>query len=115
APEVHAAQNVDFTLAPGRTLGIVGESGSGKSTVARCIMRLIDPTSGRVLLDGTDIAHLSRSALRPHRRNIQVVFQDPNRSLNPRWTVAESLIEGPVNFGTPRREALAEARRLLGV
>ncbi|MRX50536.1 dipeptide ABC transporter ATP-binding protein [Paracoccus sp. S-4012] len=114
-PEVHAAQNVDFTLAPGRTLGIVGESGSGKSTVARCIMRLIDPTSGRVLLDGTDIAHLSRSALRPHRRNIQVVFQDPNRSLNPRWTVAESLIEGPVNFGTPRREALDEARRLLGV
>ena len=114
-PGVRAAHGVSFTLPPSRTLGIVGESGSGKSTVARCIMRLIDPTAGRVVLDGTDIATLSRAALRPHRRALQVVFQDPNRSLNPRWTVAEALIEGPVNFGTPRDEALAEARRLLGV
>jgi len=114
-PQAHAAKNVSFTLARGRTLGIVGESGSGKSTVARCIMRLIDPTSGKVQLDGTDIAHLSRGALRPHRKKLQVVFQDPMRSLNPRWTIAESLIEGPLNYGTPRGEALAEAARLLQV
>ena len=114
-PGVKAADDVSFTLAAGRTLGIVGESGSGKSTVARCVMRLIDPTHGRVLLGGADIATLSRSQLRPHRRAIQVVFQDPYRSLNPRWTVAESLIEGPVNYGAQRTQALAEARRLLGV
>ncbi|NVP72707.1 ATP-binding cassette domain-containing protein, partial [Vibrio cholerae] len=58
---------------------------------------------------------LSRRALRPHRQKLQVVFQDPMRSLNPRWTIAESLIEGPLNYGTPRREALAEAARLMGV
>ena len=114
-PQAHAAKNVSFTLARGRTLGIVGESGSGKSTVARCIMRLIDPTSGAVKLDGADIAHLARGALRPHRKKLQVVFQDPMRSLNPRWTIAESLIEGPLNYGTPRGEALAEAARLLQV
>ena len=112
---VAAARNVSFRLGAGRTLGIVGESGSGKSTVARCVMRLIDPTSGRIMLDKADIAQLSRAQLRPHRKAIQVVFQDPYRSLNPRWTVAESLIEGPVNYGAPRAEALAEARRLLGV
>jgi peptide/nickel transport system ATP-binding protein len=78
-------------------------------------MRLIDPTSGRIMLDGTDIANLSRGALRPHRQKLQVVFQDPMRSLNPRWTIAESLIEGPLNYGTPRREALAEAARLMRV
>ncbi|TRW99350.1 ABC transporter ATP-binding protein [Paracoccus sp. M683] len=114
-PQAHAAKDVSFTLARGRTLGIVGESGSGKSTVARCIMRLIDPTSGRIELDGADIATLSRGALRPHRKKLQVVFQDPMRSLNPRWKIADSLIEGPVNYGTPRAEALAEAARLMGV
>ncbi|MFT4014214.1 MAG: ABC transporter ATP-binding protein [Paracoccus sp. (in: a-proteobacteria)] len=114
-PQAHAAKDVSFSLARGRTLGIVGESGSGKSTVARCIMRLIDPTSGAVELDGADIAHLSRGKLRPHRKKLQVVFQDPMRSLNPRWTIAESLIEGPLNYGTPRPEALAEAARLLNV
>jgi peptide/nickel transport system ATP-binding protein len=114
-PQAHAAKDVTFTLSRGQTLGIVGESGSGKSTVARCIMRLIDPTTGRILLDGTDIAGLSRGALRPHRQKLQVVFQDPMRSLNPRWTIAESLIEGPLNYGTSRRDALAEAARLMGV
>ena len=114
-PQAHAAKDVTFSLSRGRTLGIVGESGSGKSTVARCIMRLIDPTSGRILLDDADIATLSRGALRPHRRKLQVVFQDPMRSLNPRWTIGESLIEGPLNYGTTRAEALAEAARLMGV
>ena len=114
-PRAHAARDVTFALARGRTLGIVGESGSGKSTVARCVMRLIDPSSGRIVLDGHDIAPLSRGALRPHRRKLQVVFQDPMRSLNPRWTIARSLIEGPLNYGTPRAEALAEAARLMAV
>ncbi|WP_410217033.1 ABC transporter ATP-binding protein [Paracoccus sp. (in: a-proteobacteria)] len=114
-PQAHAAKDVSFSLTRGRTLGIVGESGSGKSTVARCIMRLIDPTSGQIMLDDADIATLSRSALRPHRQRLQVVFQDPMRSLNPRWTIADSLIEGPLNYGTARREALAEAARLMGV
>ncbi|QDA36440.1 ABC transporter ATP-binding protein (plasmid) [Paracoccus liaowanqingii] len=114
-PTAHAAKDVTFTLSRGQTLGIVGESGSGKSTVARCIMRLIDPTSGRILLDDTDIATLTRGGLRPHRQKLQVVFQDPMRSLNPRWTIADSLIEGPLNYGTSRKDALAEAARLMQV
>jgi peptide/nickel transport system ATP-binding protein len=112
-PATRAARDVSFAIPRGRTLGIVGESGSGKSTVARCIMRLIDPTAGTISVAGTEIATLSRAALRPHRRHIQIVFQDPYRSLNPRWTIGRSLIEGPVNFGTPRREALREAGELL--
>ncbi len=111
--QVHAAASVDLEIRRGQTLGIVGESGSGKSTVARCIARLIDPTTGSILLSGEDIATRSRSQLRPMRRRVQVVFQDPYRSLNPRRRVGESIIEGPLNFGTSRAEALARARRLL--
>ena len=114
-PTTHAAKDVTFTLSRGRTLGIVGESGSGKSTVARCIMRLIDPSSGRIVLDGCDIATLSRGGLKPHRKKLQVVFQDPMRSLNPRWIIGRSLIEGPLNYGTPRKEVMAEAARLMEV
>ena len=113
--EVHAAREVSFTLAPGRTLGIVGESGSGKSTVARCIMRLVTPTGGEIRIAGTEIAQLSRRRLQPHRRHFQIVFQDPYRSLNPRWTVARSLCEGPINFGTPRRDAMARASELMAL
>ena len=112
-PGTDAARDVNFTVARGRTLGIVGESGSGKSTVPRCIMRLIDPTTGQIRLVGTDIARLSRAQQRPHRKHIQVVFQDPFRSLNPRWTVGESLIEGPLNYGTSRSEALKQAADLM--
>jgi peptide/nickel transport system ATP-binding protein len=114
-PGTHAAKDVTFTVARGRTLGIVGESGSGKSTVARCIMRLIAPTSGAIRLRDTDIAHLSRSQLKPHRQHLQVVFQDPFRSLNPRWTVGRSLIEGPVNYGTSPRDAMARAAELMEI
>jgi len=113
AREVAAADNVTLTLRKGRTLGIVGESGSGKSTVARCIVRLIDPTTGSVRLSGREISVLSRRLLQPHRKRIQIVFQDPYRSLNPRINIGESIAEGPVNYGTPRKEALARARELL--
>src|ERR1700678_3842827 len=111
--EVAAAKNVTLTLRKGRTLGIVGESGSGKSTVARCIVRLIDPTSGGVRLAGREISELSRRLLRPHRKRIQIIFQDPYRSLNPRITVGETIAEGPINFGMPRADALEKARELL--
>ncbi|WP_315719463.1 MULTISPECIES: ABC transporter ATP-binding protein [unclassified Bradyrhizobium] len=113
AREVVAAQNVTITLRKGRTLGIVGESGSGKSTVARCIVRLIDPTSGGVRLAGHEISILTRRLLQPHRKRIQIVFQDPYRSLNPRLTVGESIAEGPINYGTSHDKAMARARELL--
>ena len=111
--EVTAAANVTLALRKGRTLGIVGESGSGKSTVARCIVRLIDPTSGGVRLAGREISELSRRLLRPHRKGIQIVFQDPYRSLNPRITVGETIAEGPINYGMPRKQALERACELL--
>jgi peptide/nickel transport system ATP-binding protein len=111
--EVVAADQVTLTLRRGRTLGIVGESGSGKSTVARCIVRLIDPTFGGVRVMGREISELSRRQLRPHRQRIQIIFQDPYRSLNPRITTGESIAEGPINYGMPRSEALAKARGLL--
>jgi peptide/nickel transport system ATP-binding protein len=110
---VHAVQDARFSIAKGCTLGIVGESGSGKSTVARCIMRLIDPTGGEITVSGKEISRLSRRELRPHRKSLQIVFQDPNRSLNPRWTVARSLCEGPINFGVPKSEAMKTAVELM--
>ncbi len=110
-----AARDVRFSIARGRTLGIVGESGSGKSTVARCILRLIDPTEGSVRVAGTEIARLSRRRLRPHRKHIQIVFQDPFRSLNPRWSVGQSLMEGLLNCGMAKEAALARAGELLAL
>ncbi len=112
---VHAAKQVELEVRRGETLGVVGESGSGKSTVARCIVRLIDPTSGEVLIDGQNIARMSQSELRSYRRNVQVVFQDPYRSLNPRRTVGQSIVEGPMNFGTSQEEALARSRDLMEI
>src|SRR6202046_1238762 len=111
--EVAAAQDVTLSLRKGRTLGIVGESGSGKSTVARCIVRLIDPTSGGVRLAGHEISELSRRLLQPHRKRIQIIFQDPYRSLTPRITVGETIPEGPINFAMPHAGALEKARELL--
>jgi peptide/nickel transport system ATP-binding protein len=110
---VHAAKNVDLEIRRGQTLGIVGESGSGKSTVARCIVRLVDPSGGSVRLGSDDIAELSARALRPLRRRVQIVFQDPYRSLNPRRTVRDAMIEGPMNYGLARESALQRARQLL--
>jgi peptide/nickel transport system ATP-binding protein len=112
---VKAAQDVNIQVRRGQTLGIVGESGSGKSTVARCIVRLIDPTAGRVYLDDVEVAKLSASDLRPHRQRIQIVFQDPYRSLNPRLIVGASLVEGPMNFGVSKADAWQRARELMEV
>src|SRR5690606_16380376 len=101
------------TIRRGETLGIVGESGSGKSTVARCIARLIDPTEGRILLGSDDIARMPAGRLRGLRRKVQIVFQDPYRSLNPRRSVGLSIIEGPMNYGIAREAAWKHARELM--
>ena len=90
---VHAVDGVSFTLAPGEVLGLVGESGSGKTTVGYCINRLYEPTAGTVRLEGADITHLSRRQLRPHRRRMHIVFQDPYSSLNPRLTCGQIVGE----------------------
>ncbi|MGC2781010.1 MAG: ABC transporter ATP-binding protein [Bradyrhizobium sp.] len=108
----HAVKDVSLTLPRGATLGIVGESGSGKSTLARCIIRLIDPDAGSILLDGEDWAKLSRKDVRQRTRRIQMVFQDPFGSLNPRRKAIDLVAQGPIVHGTPRAQALAEAREL---
>ena len=112
---VKAAQDVSITIRRGETLGIVGESGSGKSTVARCIARLVDPTSGEIRIGDLDIATMPERLLRPERKRIQIVFQDPYRSLNPRRTVEASIIEGPMNYGATSEAATARARELMGL
>ena len=111
--EVQAAQAVHLTVRKGQTLGIVGESGSGKSTVARCIVRLIEPTTGEIRLGGVDLARLRPAQLRPLRRRVQIVFQDPYRSLNPRRSVGAAIVEGPINFGTTPNAARDRARELM--
>jgi peptide/nickel transport system ATP-binding protein len=112
---VRAAENVDIVVRRGETVGIVGESGSGKSTVARCVARLVRPTSGAIRIGDVDVARLPESRLRIHRRHVQIVFQDPYRSLNPRRTVGASIIEGPMNFGLAEAEAIARAGRLMAL
>ena len=104
---------VSFSVRRGETVGIVGESGSGKSTAARCIARLIDADSGQIMVEGTDIASLSARALRPVRRRLQMVFQDPFGSLNPRRTVGQLIAEGPIVHGVSEAAAHARALELL--
>jgi peptide/nickel transport system ATP-binding protein len=110
---VPAARGVSFTIHRGETLGLVGESGSGKSTVARLVTRLMEPDAGAIRLGGTDLSHARGSELRQARRRIQMVFQDPFASLNPRRRVGLSIADGPIASGVPAGEALEKARDLL--
>ncbi|EHR73389.1 ATPase component of various ABC-type transport systems with duplicated ATPase domain [Burkholderiales bacterium JOSHI_001] len=113
ARETHALREASVAIRAGETVGIVGESGSGKSTFARCLIRLIDPSAGRIHWTDAEVAQQPESRLRPLRSRVQVVFQDPNRSLNPRLRVGESLIEGAVNFGATRAQAEERAAVLM--
>jgi peptide/nickel transport system ATP-binding protein len=110
-----AVKNVSLSLPRGATLGIVGESGSGKSTLARCIVRLIDPDAGSIVLEGRDWAKLTREDVRRETQHIQMVFQDPFASLNPRRKAAELVAQGPIVHGTPRAQAIADAKELFAL
>ncbi|MCX8998030.1 ABC transporter ATP-binding protein [Rhizobiaceae bacterium BDR2-2] len=111
--EVPAVRNVSFTLGRGETLGIVGESGSGKSSVGRCLVRLQDPDSGRVLIGDRDMALLKGAELRAVRRRIQMIFQDPFSSLNPREKVGRIIADGPIAYGEDEKKARTRAAELM--
>ena len=105
---IKAVDGVSFTLRPGETLCLVGESGCGKSTVGRTLVKLLQPSAGRVVLDGADITHLDEAAMRPHRRRIQMVFQDPYASLNPRLSAGDIVGEPLENYETLSKTARKE-------
>ncbi|WP_353146485.1 ABC transporter ATP-binding protein [Pollutimonas bauzanensis] len=115
--QVAALTQATVSVRRGETVGIVGESGSGKSTFARCLVRLIDPTAGEIHWSGDDssveVSSLSQRQLRGVRDRVQIIFQDPNRSLNPRQKIGESVIEGALNFGVNRADAEKLARELI--
>jgi oligopeptide/dipeptide ABC transporter ATP-binding protein len=118
ARRLRAVDDVSLTLEAGETLGVVGESGCGKSTLARMILRLIEPSAGAIHLLGRDITHLPEQKLRPLRRDLQAVFQDPISSLNPRMRVGDIIEEPLVNLGLPRsarRERVAELIDVVGL
>ena len=115
---VHAVDGVSFTLAAGQTMAIVGESGCGKSTVGRLLLRLLDATAGSVRFDGIDLMTLSARDLQTRRRDVQMIFQDPYSSLNPRMTIGQTLTEPLALHGLAtgrRRERAAELLRLVGL
>ncbi|WP_117189977.1 ABC transporter ATP-binding protein [Rhizobium terrae] len=110
---VKAVDDVDITIRRGETLGLVGESGSGKSTLAQCVIRLVQPERGDILISGGDFAGLSGSRLREARRKVQIVFQDPYTALDPRQKVGDAIAEGPTIHGLDRRAAMVRALDLL--
>jgi len=110
---VKAVKMINLKLAEGETLGIVGESGSGKSSVGRCLVRLMEPDAGSVFLAGEDMAHLKGEKLRSARKSIQMIFQDPFASLNPRTKIGRIIAEGPIAHGVPAQVAFAKAAELL--
>ncbi len=116
---VHAVDGVSFSLQPGETLGMVGKSGCGKSTVARSVLRLVEPTSGSIRLNGVDVTRLGKAEMRPHRRSMQIVFQDPFASLNPRMTagdiVGEPLSVHGLASGQQKQERVAELFQQVGL
>ncbi|WP_431855964.1 ABC transporter ATP-binding protein [Azospirillum sp.] len=110
---VVAGDDLSLTIHQGETVGLVGESGSGKSTLGRSIVGLIRPDAGRILFEDVDLLSLSRGKFRPYRRHLQMVFQDPYASLNPRHKVGDIITQGPVAFGADRNAAMQKARDLL--
>jgi len=112
---VHAVKDAGFTVRQGETLGIVGESGSGKTTLVRCLIKLIEPDSGEIVINDVDFSKLQEDKLREHRKDIQIIFQDPYGSLNPRRTIGDLIIEGPLNFGVSRADAIRQATELLNI
>jgi peptide/nickel transport system ATP-binding protein len=115
ARQVKAVDKVSLELGRQSSLALVGESGSGKSSLARCIIGLEVPDGGEILLDGERISGLTRNQLRPYRRHIQMIFQDPFASLNPRQRVGDIIAIGPMIQGISREQALTEARELLSL
>ena len=118
--DFRAVDDVSFTVEAGKTVGLVGESGSGKTTVGRTILKLVQPTSGRVKFEGSDILPLSEREFRPLRRKMQMVFQDPYGSLNPRFTIGEIVGEAleihfPEMSKSDRADRVAELLRLVGL
>ncbi|MBI3962416.1 MAG: ABC transporter ATP-binding protein [Deinococcus sp.] len=116
---VKAVNNITFDIAPGEVVGMVGESGCGKTTAGRAILRLIEPTSGQIIFDGTDISELRKDELRSFRKHMQIIFQDPFASLNPRMTVGdiigEALMIHRLAFGKEREARVAELLEMVGL